>query len=76
MRAGGILTILIALVPAAALADETPKRGESPPPAARRWPNPADIVAPGVLRQDLFDRRNPNNWRHDWPTPPAQGGQY
>jgi hypothetical protein len=76
MRVGGILTILIALAPAVALADETPKKPESAPLVARRWPNPADIVAPGVLRQDLFDRRNPANGQHIYPAPPAQGGQY
>ena len=76
MRVAGILTILMALAPTVALADETPKRAESPPPAARRWPNPADVVAPGVIRQDLFDRRNPGNVRQDFPAPPAQSGQY
>ena len=76
MRVGGILTILCALIPAAAVADETPKRPESAPLVARKWPNPPDIVAPGVLRQDLFDRRNPANVRHDYPAPPAQAGQY
>jgi len=76
MRVGGILTILFALVPAVATADETPKRPESPPLVARKWPNPADIVAPGVLRQDLFDRRNPANGQHIYPAPPAQSGQY
>jgi hypothetical protein len=29
-----------------------------------------------VLRQDLFDRNNPNNLRSDWPVPPAQPGQF
>lgn len=29
-----------------------------------------------ILRQDLFDRNNPNNLRSDWPSPPAQPGQY
>jgi hypothetical protein len=29
-----------------------------------------------VLRQDLFDRNNPNNLRSDWPGPPAQPGQF
>ncbi|MET4450814.1 hypothetical protein [Bradyrhizobium sp. RT3b] len=29
-----------------------------------------------VARQDLFDRRNPNNFRVDWPSPPAQPGQF
>ena len=28
-----------------------------------------------ILRQDLFDRNNPNNLRSDWPSPPAQPGQ-
>ena len=27
-----------------------------------------------ILRQDLFDRNNPNNLRSDWPSPPAQPG--
>jgi hypothetical protein len=27
-----------------------------------------------ILRQDLFDRNNPNNLRSDWPAPPAQPG--
>jgi hypothetical protein len=29
-----------------------------------------------ILRQDLFDRNNPNNLRSDWPAPPAQPGQF
>jgi hypothetical protein len=29
-----------------------------------------------ILRQDLFDRNNPNNLRSDWPSPPAQPGQF
>ena len=29
-----------------------------------------------ILRQDLFDRNNPNNLRSDWPNPPAQPGQF
>jgi len=28
-----------------------------------------------IVRQDLFDRLNPNNLRSDWPSPPAQPGQ-
>jgi hypothetical protein len=77
MRAIGTLTILCALIPAMAAAGETPRRAEQPPaPAVRRSPNPADLVAPGILRQDLFDRRNPANLRHDYPSAPAQPGQY
>jgi hypothetical protein len=38
---------------------------------------PADTPKSGfVLRQDLFDRNNPNNLRSDWPAPPAQPGQF
>jgi hypothetical protein len=29
-----------------------------------------------ILRQDLFDRQNPNNIKSDWPAPPAQPGQF
>jgi hypothetical protein len=77
MRSIRILTILCTLGPAMAVADETPRRPEqTPAPAVRRWPNPADLVAPGVIRQDLFDRRNPANLRHDYPAPPAQPGQF
>ena len=73
MRAIRILTILCALVPMVAVAqDGRPK----PVVTARKAPAPWDVVAPGVLRQDLFDRRNPNNLRHDYPPPPAQPGQF
>ena len=38
------------------------------------------IVAPTsgliILRQDLFDRNDPNNLRSDYPSPPAQPGQF
>ncbi|MGA7810526.1 hypothetical protein [Bradyrhizobium sp.] len=39
--------------------------------------NPPTLIVPptGILRQDLFDRRNPINLRSNWPTPPAQPGQ-
>ena len=73
MRAIRILTILCAFVPMVAVAqDRHPKRVV----IARKSPAPWDVVAPGVLRQDLFDRRNPNNLRHDYPPPPAQPGQF
>jgi hypothetical protein len=29
-----------------------------------------------VCRQDLFDRNNTSNLRSDWPSPPAQAGQF
>src|SRR5258706_196908 len=40
---------------------------------------PPSINAPTsgfILRQDLFDRNNPNNLRSDWPGPSAQTGQF
>jgi hypothetical protein len=41
-------------------------------------PRSVDVRTTGfaVLRQDLFDRYNPNNLRSDWPGPPAQPGQF
>jgi hypothetical protein len=35
-----------------------------------------DGRASGLIRQDLFDRNNLNNLRSDWPSPPAQPGQF
>ena len=35
-----------------------------------------EFLPSGILRQDLFDRNNPNNLRSDWPSPPAQPGQF
>lgn len=36
---------------------------------------PPSTRASGVIRQDLFERNNPNNLRSDWPSPPAQPAQ-
>jgi hypothetical protein len=41
----------------------------------RRIPSSIDSRPSGLVRQDLFDRNNPNNQRSDWPSPPAQPGQ-
>ena len=50
----------------------------APTPDSRKIP-PAVATAPPtvgfILRQDLFDRNNPNNLRSNWPSPPAQPGQ-
>ena len=44
---------------------------------ARKTPPPPNAIRPGlVLRQDLFDRNNPNNLRSDYSAPPAQPGQF
>jgi hypothetical protein len=70
-----ILTILCLFVPVAAIAqDVRPKAVVTA--TARKAPAPWDVVAPGVLRQDLFSRNNPNNLRHDYPSAPAQPGQF
>jgi hypothetical protein len=39
-----------------------------------RRPAPVWGAWGGVLRQDLYDRNNPNNLRSDWPSPPRQAG--
>jgi hypothetical protein len=45
--------------------------------AARKSPPAIDTLWGGfILRQDLFDRNNPNNLRSDWPSPPAQPAQH
>jgi hypothetical protein len=68
-----ILTILCLFVPVVAVAqDGHPKRVV----ITRKTPAPGDFVAPGVLRQDLFSRNNPNNLRNDYPSAPAQPGQF
>jgi hypothetical protein len=73
MKSIRILTILCAFVPMVAVAqDGHPKRVV----VTRKSPAPWDVVAPGVLRQDLFSRNNPNNLRHDYPSAPAQPGQF
>ena len=60
MRPIGAVILLCALAPAVAIAQEEHVRAERVV-TARKAPAPGDIVAPGILRQDLFDRRNPNN---------------
>ncbi|MGY3608351.1 MULTISPECIES: hypothetical protein [unclassified Bradyrhizobium] len=42
----------------------------------RRMPPAINAYPSGILRQDLFDRNNPNNLRSDWPSPPAQPAQF
>ena len=43
---------------------------------ARRMPPSVDARSSGIVRQDLFDRNNPNNLRSDWPVPTAQPAQF
>jgi hypothetical protein len=49
----------------------------APPHDVRKIPSSIDAPKSGfILRQDLFDRNNPNNLRSDWPGPSAQPGQF
>jgi hypothetical protein len=75
MKSLRILTILCVFAPTIAAAQDGYAKTE-PVVRTRKAPAPGDIVAPGVLRQDLFDRNNPRNLRHDYPAAPAQPGQF
>lgn len=47
----------------------------APSQEPRTNPSSIDFRPSGLIRQDLFDRNNPNNLRSDWPSPPAQPGR-
>ncbi|WP_441260626.1 hypothetical protein AB7008_40995 [Bradyrhizobium sp. 521_C7_N1_3] len=71
-----IICIFEATLTAAAFAKDTHRRA-----ATIRDPQPVKSLRISnsgglVVRQDLFDRRDPNNFRSDWPSPPAQPGQF
>ncbi len=53
-----------------------PGVGVAPSHEPRRIPASMNARPSGLIRQDLFDRNNPNNLRSDGPTPPAQPRQY
>jgi hypothetical protein len=56
---------------------ERPGSGLAPTYDVRKVPPSIEAPARGfILRQDLFDRNNPNNLRSDWHSPPAQPGQF
>ena len=46
------------------------------PASVRKVAPPINAPRGGILRQDLFDRNDANNQRSDWPSPPAQPGQF
>jgi hypothetical protein len=55
---------------------QTTRTKPAPAQGVRKVLPPVDSGTNGfVLRQDLFDRNNPNNLRSDYPAPPAQPGQ-
>jgi hypothetical protein len=67
-----IILVLVHALPSVAIAKEAHDRAVS-----IRDTRPAPRLRTStVARQDLFDRRNPNNARADWPSPPAQPGQF
>lgn len=62
----------VALFPTTGFAKNAQTKVE-PIPTARKVPPPvADLRPAGIVRQDLFDRSNPNNLRSDYRAPPAQ----
>jgi hypothetical protein len=77
MRMGMMLVVSCALAfPTIAFA-KTARTKVAPIHDIRKIPLAIDTSKSGfVLRQDLFDRNNPNNLRSDWPAPPAQPGQF
>ena len=74
-----VLVVSCALtLPTQTMAGKTASKTHAANHDARWLPTPMDVPRPGliILRQDLFDRNNPNNLRSDWPGPPAQPGQF
>lgn len=70
-----IAALCAVLYPTFGLAQNARTKAE-PVHAGRKMPPPADFRPFGILRQDLYDRNNPNNLRSDYPPPPAQPGQF
>ncbi|MBW5440932.1 hypothetical protein FXB41_41235 [Bradyrhizobium canariense] len=71
-RASDVVYCQYAGYPVACIA--RPGFGGAPIHDTRRIPPAIDARPSGLVRQDLFDRNNPNNLRSDWPSPPAQPG--
>ena len=70
------LFLLVSALATVALA-KTPQTNVAPIRDAGKLPPPLDTGRRVIiLRQDLFDRNNPNNLRSDFPGPPAQPGQF
>jgi hypothetical protein len=63
-------------LPAIAFAKTDQTKAPKTYPVRKSAPAVATFSGGVILRQDLFDRNNPNNLRSDWPSPPAQPGQY
>jgi hypothetical protein len=79
MKKGTVLIVLCALMGALAFSTSAFAQNTSTKAAPSRdirRPAPAWDAWGGVLRQDLYDRNNPNNLRSDWPAPPRQPGSF
>lgn len=76
MKKATILVVFCALAfPTIAFA-KTAHTKIAPTYNIRKIPPTTDTPKGGlILRQDLFDRNDPNNLRSNWPGPPAQPGQ-
>jgi hypothetical protein len=73
VRAPQFIANTLSILPVASL---RPGSVVAPVQDARRIPPSTDARLSGLIRQDLFDRNNPNNLRSDWPSPPAQPGPF
>jgi hypothetical protein len=75
-RFSAILLCAAAVAFATTVSAQNIRSKTAPARDIRTIPSPVDRAKTGlILRQDLFDRNNPNNLRSDWPAPPAQPGQ-
>jgi hypothetical protein len=76
MKETQILAVLCALFSSTAVvAKDVPKKAD-PIQASRKVLLPVAVRPSGIVRQDLFDRNDPNNLRSDYPAPSAQPGQF
>jgi hypothetical protein len=77
MKKGIMLVVSCALAFPTIASAQTAHMKVAPTHNVRKIPPVIDTPKSGfILRQDLFDRNNPNNLRSDWPSPPAQPGQF
>lgn len=76
MKAAQMLATVCALFfPIAVVAKDTPKKADSIQ-TSRKVVLPATVRPGGIVRQDLFDRNDPNNLRSDYSAPSAQPAQF
>jgi hypothetical protein len=77
MKKVQLLAIFCALAFSTIAVAKTARTKVAPTHDVRNIPPSVDTRNTGlILRQDLFDRKNPNNLRSDWPGPSAQPGQF